>query len=94
MTAMLRLLLLLLLPSSLLAAEPMRFRGVVEPSARAELSTLISGVVRALHFETGDQVAAGQLLAEVEPVDDTQSQRLAAEAELAARKARSTSNRS
>lgn len=84
---MLRLLLLLLLPSTLLAAEPMRFQGIVEPSARAELATLISGVVRTLHFETGDQVAAGQLLAEVEPVDDTQSQRLAAEAELAARQA-------
>ena len=81
------LLLLLLLPRTLLAAEPMRFQGVVEPSARAELSTLISGVVRTLHFETGDQVDAGQLLAEIEPTDDTESQHLAAEAELAARRA-------
>lgn len=55
------------------AAEPMRFHGVVEPSARAEVTTLLDGVVRHVHVRAGDRVDTGQLLFEIEPVDDLES---------------------
>jgi RND family efflux transporter MFP subunit len=61
-------------------AEPMRFSGTVEAAARAEVNALVDGVVRAVHVRAGEAVREGQLLFEIEPVDDLQSRLRAARA--------------
>ncbi len=63
----------LVTPLSVTATEPLRFRGTIEAASRAEVTTLVDGVVRAIRFGPGERVNEGQLLFEIEPVEDLES---------------------
>ena len=60
--------------------------GVVEPSELVEVKSKASGVVESLHVETGEQVASGQIIAELDK-EEILTRLRQAEADLAASEA-------
>ena len=53
-------------PSAAGADLPMPFDCIIEPSEVAEVGSPVTGVIETLHVERGDEVEAGQVVAELE----------------------------
>jgi HlyD family secretion protein len=52
---------------------PISATGSVEPASRTEIKCKSSGTVEQIHFEAGDKVHKGDLLVELDPVDEKRS---------------------
>jgi multidrug efflux pump subunit AcrA (membrane-fusion protein) len=77
---MIRLVVLMLGLALPVSAEPMYFTGTIEAAARAEVTTLVDGVVRAIYIRAGEAVEEGRLLFEIERPSDLESRLSAARA--------------